>query len=314
MNPLHVIFGTGPAGRAIMEVLLLQGFRVRMVNRSGRGQFPTGVELLNGDVSNAAFVKQAISGAYVAYQTLNAPYHRWAEAFPPLQAGLLAGMKGSGIRLVVLENLYLYGNTQGVPMRENSPVHPVAKKGLVRAQMAADLLHAHHRGEVEVVIARASDFVGPGVRQSTLGERAFAALLNGKAISVMGNPDLPHAYTYLPDLGRAMVHLGTESTAAGKVWHLPCAPILTNRETLQLFADAQQQPLKLSVMPRWLMKVLGWFIPEVGELPEMLYQWEHPFIVDDSAIREAYGIQATPWPEIVRATLAWWQEAEKEVR
>ena len=32
----HVVFGTGPAGRAVAAALVDQGARVRMVNRSGK--------------------------------------------------------------------------------------------------------------------------------------------------------------------------------------------------------------------------------------------------------------------------------------
>jgi nucleoside-diphosphate-sugar epimerase len=313
MNKLHVIFGAGPAGQAIMQSLLAQGFQVRMVNRSGKGTFPKAVERMSGDVRDPEFVRRAIAGAGVAYQTLNAPYHRWAEDFPPLQAGLLSGMKGSGVRLVVLENVYLYGDTGGQPMRESSPIQPSSRKGLVRAQMAADLLTAHQGGEVEVVIGRAADFVGPKVRQSAMGERTIPVLLAGKKVSLMGDPDQVHSFNYLPDLGKAMVRLGQEPSAFGRAWHLPCPPLLSTRQVLQAFADYAERPLKTRIMSPWLMKTLGLFIPEVRELPEMLYQWTQPFVLDDSRIRAAFGLEASSWETIVAETVDWWRHDKEKM-
>jgi len=39
-------------------------------------------------------------------------------------------------------------------------------------------------------------------------------------------------------------------------------------------------------------------------LAEMAHQWEHPFVIDDSRFREAFGVEATPVDEAARATLA----------
>ena len=37
-NQLHVVFGTGPVGMAVMDELVSRGTRVRMVDRSGRAK------------------------------------------------------------------------------------------------------------------------------------------------------------------------------------------------------------------------------------------------------------------------------------
>ena len=43
-HELHVVFGTGPVGMAVMDELLTKGKQVRMVNRSGKATLPEGVE------------------------------------------------------------------------------------------------------------------------------------------------------------------------------------------------------------------------------------------------------------------------------
>ena len=99
--------------------------------------------------------------------------------------------------------------------------------------MARELLAAHQAGRVEVAIGRASDYFGPrGGAQSNLGDRVFPAALAGKTASVLGDPDQPHTYTYIPDIGEGLAVLGEHPDAPGQVWHLPNDP--DTRTTRQL--------------------------------------------------------------------------------
>lgn len=48
---------------------------------------------------------------------------------------------------------------------------------------------------------------------------------------------------------------------------------------------------------------LGLFMPLLRELRETLYQWERPWLVDDSKFRTAFGATATDVDEGIRRTL-----------
>jgi nucleoside-diphosphate-sugar epimerase len=63
------------------------------------------------------------------------------------------------------------------------------------------------------VAGRATDFFGPGVSVSALGERFWPALLSGKPVDWVGNPDAPHSFAYLPDLAAAYVALANTPSA-----------------------------------------------------------------------------------------------------
>src|ERR1700732_4224958 len=86
---LHVVFGSGPRGSAVMNELLTRGHKVRMVNRQAKINVLAGVELVQGDATNPAFTREVCMGATVVYNCTNAPYTRWPELFPPLQAGIV---------------------------------------------------------------------------------------------------------------------------------------------------------------------------------------------------------------------------------
>ncbi|NJL92722.1 MAG: NAD(P)H-binding protein [Anaerolineae bacterium] len=157
----HVIFGSGPVGLAVMDELLAQGERsIRVVNRRGEALVPEGVEVRKGDVSDPEAAKALSEGAEVLYGCVNPAYTEWVKVFPGLQAGLIAAARASGARLVMMENLYMYGLVDGHPLTEDLPFGATNRKGTTRARMAQDLMAAHQRGDIRATAGRASDFVG----------------------------------------------------------------------------------------------------------------------------------------------------------
>ena len=119
----------------------------------------------------------------------------------------------TGARLVVLENLYSYGPTGGQTLTEDLPARATSAKARTRIEMTNELLDAHRRGTLDVTIGRASDFFGPGVTQSALGEQVIRPALTGKRAQVMGNPNLRHSYSYAPDVAKGLIALGTPQAA-----------------------------------------------------------------------------------------------------
>jgi nucleoside-diphosphate-sugar epimerase len=100
-------------GMAVAEALAGRGESVRVVNRSALR------EPIAGVVTDPAFAASATRGARVIYQALNPPYHRWAQEFPGLQAAAIAAAQSAGARLVVMDNVYMYGRANGRPFTED---------------------------------------------------------------------------------------------------------------------------------------------------------------------------------------------------
>jgi nucleoside-diphosphate-sugar epimerase len=303
----HVIFGTGAIGLATFDALRRRGETARLVNRSGAAPVPDDVEIVGGDASDPAFATEAAHGAQVVYQTLNPPYHRWVELFPGLQASALAAAQAAGARLVSMENVYMYGRAAGQPFTETRPYAAHTKKGQLRARMARELLAAHEAGHVEVAIGRASDYFGPrGGAQSNLGDRVCPPALSGKTATVLGDPDQPHTYTYIPDIGEGLAVLGEHPDAPGEVWHLPNDP--ETRTTRQLvdtiYRQAGQSRTRVRGTPVLVLRALGLFNPTVRELIELQYEFQEPFVVDSSKIATKLGVHATPLDQALADTLA----------
>ena len=308
MNDVHVVFGTGAIGLALIDELAGRGVPVRAVNRSGSAEVPTDVEVLGGDVSDGDFAVRAAAGAAVVYQCLNPAYHRWAEDFPPLQDSVVHAARTFDARLVSFENTYMYGDTGGAPITEATPTNPHTRKGKVRLGMAEQLRRLHDDGEVAVTTARASDYFGPrGTTQSSFGDLVIGAKMAGRPARVIGNPDLPHSYTFTVDAARTLAALGTRDGVLGEVFHVPNAPALTTRQIIDLIADELGTPIKINVAPILLLRVMGLFNKTVREVDEMVYEFTQPFVVDGTKAQSRLGIAPTPMADAVASTVAWFR-------
>jgi nucleoside-diphosphate-sugar epimerase len=308
---LHVVFGTGPAGLTLADELRTRGHRVRLVNRKGAisEPLPEGVELVAGDAADLSALRELSAGAATIYNCTHAPYETWPEVLPRLQENMIEGAAATGAKLVVIDTLYLYGPTGGQPMTETTPHMAVSRKGRLRAELAWGYLQAHRTGKARVAIGRAADFFGPRVTNSALGEFVFPAALKDEPMVAFGNIDLPHSYSYMPDIARGLAALGERDEALGRDWLLPVAGTRTTREVAGLIGDAIGRPVQTMALPDMAtVASLGVLDPSfLTEYDELFYQYTEPQIVDSSAIARELGVVATPLPEAIAATVRWYQ-------
>lgn len=305
----YAILGAGQLGLSLMDLLTESGRPVTVVNRSGSlaEPIPTGVSIRAADLTDPDSVQAAMQDAHVAFLCAAPPYADWPRAFPPLARAVAEGVGRAGVKLVFADNLYMVGPTGGQPIREDLPYAATGNKGRARAEVASILLDAHEAGQVPVAIGRASDFFGPRVTDSVLGDRVFDAALAGKTVNVLGNPDLPHTYTYIRDFAEALINLADHEQAYGEVWHVPNPPTETTRQWLNRVGDQVGRPLNVRSAGPALVSVLALFSPQLREMKEMMYEFTEPYIVDDGKYRAAFPAQTTDPDDAVQATLDWYR-------
>ena len=124
-----------------------------------------------------------------------------------------------------------------------------------------------------------------------------------------GDVDLPHSYSFIPDVARGLATLGERDEALGRDWLLPVAPVRTTREMAALMGDAIGHPVEVAALPSMeVVASLGVLDPTfLAEYDELFYQYTEPQIVDSSAMARELGVTATPLPEAIAATVAWYQ-------
>lgn len=307
MSELHVVFGTGPLGLAVMRELRLRGKHVRMINRSSRVRFEKDLQTEVGgiDAADASRTREVCEGAVVVYHCVGLPYPRWPE-FPAIAAGIVEGATAAGAKLVYGDNLYMYGAVEGV-MTEERPYAATTKKGRIRAAVARSLLDAHQAGKLRVAIGRGSDFFGPFATDAAMmGSRVFEHALTGKSAQVVGDPDRLHTFTFIDNFGKSLVTLGEREEALGKAWHVPSLT-MTTRQFVESVYRTLGKPVKMSKAPRLAITLAGLFDANAKELKEMLYQFERDFVMDSSRFEKTFDVRATPLDEAIRATLDWYR-------
>ena len=307
MNEKHVVFGTGQVGHALISQLAMSGYDVRAVSLHPPTSLPEGVDGRGADATDPEAAADAAKGASVIYQCLNAPYTKWPELFPPLQRGVLAAAERNDALLVTLENVYSYGSTGGKPMTEDHPLAATTVKGRTRAAMTRELLAAAEAGRVRIAIGRASDIFGAGATETALGSRVFANALAGKRVDFMGNPDLLHTYSYVPDVAKGLATLGTDERAIGGAWHLPGPETVTTRAIIELVSSEVGRTVGIRKVPVLAMRAMGLFSPLMRGLAEMAYEFGEPFVLDTTKFTTTFETATTPLSTAITETVGWYR-------
>ncbi|MFJ5923287.1 NAD-dependent epimerase/dehydratase family protein [Kitasatospora sp. NPDC092948] len=304
----HLVVGAGPVGSATALLLADRGEEVVVVTRTASAAAPLeGVPRLRLDASDPQALAEAAEGAAVLYNCANPPYHRWPEVWPPLAASLLAAAERSGAVLATVSNLYGYGAVDG-PMSPDTPLRPVSAKGEVRAAMWRDALAAHAAGRVRATEVRGSDYLAPNAA-GMLDDRVFSRALAGRTVQVLGDPAAPHSWTAPQDVARLLAAVGADERAWGRAWHVPSNPPRSQRQVIAELCEAAGRPApRVTGIPRPVLALLGLADPAIRAARETAYQFERPFVLDDTATRETFGLTPTPWAEMLAQVVAAYPE------
>ena len=296
---MQTILGSGGAiGMHLAKVLPKYTDKIRLVSRHPK-RINEEDELFSANLLDADEVQRAVTGSKIVYLTAGLEYNHkvWQRDWPVIMDNVIQACAAENCRLVFFDNIYMYTPKLPVPITEDTAVAPATKKGKVRAQIASQLLKAHQAGKVKAVIARSADFYGPGAaRVSMLDQTLLQNALKGKPANWLGSVNKKHSFTYTPDAAVATALLGNSPEAYGEVWHLPTQKeALTAEEWGKLIGASIGKKVKVRGTPRWLVGILGLFMPIMRELKEMMYQYEQDYVFDSSKFESHFMLKATPY-------------------
>jgi nucleoside-diphosphate-sugar epimerase len=298
----YLIVGAGAIGTVVAVDLIEQGHGVRLLSRRGAGPEHPHIERVAGDASDPETVARHAKGTDVIFNCANPAYHRWPTDWPLIANAILAAAETSGSKLVTLNNLYAYGRPAG-PMTPHDPLNADYEKAQVRATMWRDAKRAHDEGRIQATEVRASDFIGP--RSQSYLATFIPRILAGKSCQVIGNPDAPHSWNYTGDVARTLVSCAQDDRSWGRAWHAPANPPRSVRQAIDDMAGIiGAAQVKITKIPTVALRVMGLFNTDVRELPKTLYQFQVPFVIDDSETRSTFGLSPTPWDVVLKSTIA----------
>jgi nucleoside-diphosphate-sugar epimerase len=303
---LHVVTGAGPVGSTIALQLADAGHQVRLLTRSGSGPEHPSIDRRKVDVSQVDGLAEHFDGATSVHHCIHGSAYSaktWRAELPAAEQVVLDAAGRAGAVVVFPESLYSYGPVDG-PMTEDLPRDATRGKLGVRAELLRARA-AHATPNVSVV---ASDFYGPLVRMAHAGERLVPSVLAGRRVTMIGKLDVPHSFTYVPDLARAMIRAAQTPALWGQVLHAPTVPAPTQRELAQAFATAGDVASpRLSALPAWVLRVVGLVHGESRELAETSYQFTSAFVMDSAHSQGLLGLAPTPLDVAAKETVEWWR-------
>jgi nucleoside-diphosphate-sugar epimerase len=190
-------------------------------------------------------------------------------------------------------------------MTEQTPINPSSQKGKVRAAIANMIMTEVKAGTLTALIARSADFYGPSIKNSMLAETVIKNLAKGSSAFWLGGLNYKHSFTYTPDAAKATALLGNTSDAFNQVWHLPTAtnpPI--GKEWVALIAKELEVKPKVMSFPKWMIKLMGLFMPIMKEMVEMLYQYDRDYVFNSTKFEERFKVKPTSYKDGIKEIIA----------
>lgn len=274
-NTVLILGASGTFGHAATNAFEKGGWSVRKFERGT-------------DMSAAA------QGADLIVNAMNPQgYMDWETDIPRITQEVLAAATSSGATVLIPGNVYNFGEEGGV-WSASTPHTGTTRKGKVRVEMERAYAQAARQG-VRVIILRAGDFMSRHGASSWLTQAVGRDAAKGK-ISYPGNPDIPHAWTYVPDFARAAVDLANLGEQLPRFADVPYPGYsISGKQMVAALEDATGRSFRLGKFPWWIMRLLSPFVGFAREVREMRYLWDIPHELDGSEFyRLLPGFEMTP--------------------
>ncbi len=289
----YVVVGAGPVGRETARLLAEHGHRVILTSRhAGSIDFPAG-HAVSTDATDAAELARISKGADAIFMCAMPSYDRWPTDFFPILDGTVSAAESVGARIIVLGNLYGYGERAANPHTSDAPLDPTTRKGTVRTIM----WERARRSRAPALEIRASDYLG----QNAVGHFSLLALpplLERKEVGFPGDLDASHAWAFTKDVARTLVAAAGYKGEWGRAFLAPSRNASV-RELVEMFAAQRHisvpQLLRLTTDE---LEAAGYH-----ELIEMAYLFDRPFLVDTSDTETQLGVRASSLDEMIEDTL-----------
>ena len=299
-----ILGANGRFGRAATQAFATAGWQVRAATRKGNSQPRAGVSPVAFDVMDRDAVVAAAQGADIIVHAVHPLYPDWAEMMPVHTENIIAAARASGSTVMTVGNVYTFGEHAPELYSESLTPAPTTRKGHIRLAMERSF-EAAAAQDVRSVILRSGDFIE---REKTGNwfDTYMTNRLHKDVFTYPGPRDVVHAWSYLPDMARAMVALAEKRDTLPAFSSFGYEGYsLTGDEIHEAVEHTLGRPLKAASFPWPLMRVLALFSPLVREVLEMRYLWEVPHRVDGAPLAAVLpDFTPTPLDEALRHVLS----------
>ena len=302
-----ILGAAGRIGQVLSQAFADAGWHVRAQARkplpAALAAHPR-VQPLRCDAADVPALSAAAQGADVIVNALNPLYTEWDRLALPLADAALAAARASGALLMLPGNVYNFGRELPAQLRPDTPERGDTPKARIRIEMEARLAAAAADG-VDSVVIRAGDFFGGPGTGSWFDMALGSKLARGRFV-YPGNPDIAHAWAYLPDLAQVFVRVAAQRARLQGHHRLHFAGhTLTGHDVKWAVEGLLGRELRIANLPWGVIRLAAPLMPMWRELLTMRYLWERPHALDDAALRALItAVPHTPLPQALRHALA----------
>jgi nucleoside-diphosphate-sugar epimerase len=221
-----------------------------------RRQFGDTVAIVEGDITDAERVRQAVDGATTVYHLAGRLYHPRVPAHLYQQTHvegtrtLLEACRGQTPiqRIVHVSTTGVHGVTGDTPAAEDAPLAPTNPYEATKLEAELLALEAHKEQGLPVTVVRPGLVYGSGDLHllgfiGSIDKRIFRVIDGGKA--------LLHP-VYIDDLVAALLLCAERPEALGRTYNIAGAQPVTVRELASAIARALDKELAAGSIPLWL--------------------------------------------------------------
>jgi nucleoside-diphosphate-sugar epimerase len=251
--------------------------------------------LIQGDLLDVTITEKALANMDVAYLVAGVPYkdELWERHWPLIVVNVVKACKENKVSLVFFDNAYAYDPDYSNNLTEETPIKPASRKGKVRADIDAFLKNEMEKNEINIQIVRSADFYGVGATQSLLNQAVIEKILKGEKADWFIDANKKHSFTLVEDAAKATALLGNTQKAYNQVWHLPTDKAYTLNELMQKISLYTDKKPRARITPKFMVGVLGLFIPMIKETKELLYQFDSDYVFNSKKFETTFDIKPT---------------------
>jgi nucleoside-diphosphate-sugar epimerase len=299
---MHTILGAGgPVANALTRELEQNNEMIRLVSRKPVKLTGPNITWQKADLLNYDEVLAAVQGSDVIYLCAGLVYdiQIWQQQWPVVMQNVINASKAVKARLIFFDNVYMYGLVNG-PMTESTPYNPTSEKGKVRVRIADMLMDEVKAGNLKASILRSADFYGTDSQNSFFDMMVLDKYAKKQSAQWIGDPEVRHNFTYIPDAGKAMYLLGQNPQSDNQIWHTPTAQPLTGKKFIEMAASIYHVKPKFMRVRKFMLWLFGLFNNPVAGTVEMYYQYNHDYDFNSAKFEKLFNVKPTSYHDGIK--------------
>jgi UDP-glucose 4-epimerase len=246
--------GAGFIGSHVVDRLVNEGFRVRVVDNLSSGRLAnikrhiesSAIELVVGDLKDPEVALRVVDGVDTVFHYAANPEVRVSTVNPEVHFNenivatfnLLEAMRRRNVReLVFASSSSVYGEPLEIPVGEDAPVKPVSIYGASKAS-CENLIHAYAKlYGFKAIALRYANVAGSRLRHGVIWDFIVKLRENPHELEILGDGGQVRSYIYIDDAVEATMTAWRKTSGYFEVYNVASEDWITINELADIVIE-----------------------------------------------------------------------------